>query len=306
MAAVPWVLAVGRLAAQSPAGGSSDRASQEKARRAIPQRKLSTAARRKVQAVLRRVTVFRRTPVKPVYCVPELFEFLALHPDVLVGLWQVLGISNVRLRRTGPRTFVADDGAGTQSDVEFLYSSPGYHLVYSVGRYQGPLAPRPIRGGCLLQLHYAPVPQAAAPTLLTRMEIFVRIDNLAVDLITRAFRSTVGRMADLNYTETVAFVGQMYRVARRRPELLHQMSARMTGVARKDRERFVRLIYQVAGVEAPEEPLLAEPAQSGQRKPARLARRPQAGSAPSARGGTSRKTEPLRPRRYQSGAKSRR
>ncbi len=301
--AFPWVLASPGQAAPPLAGGSSDRASQEKARRAIPQHKLTPLARRKVQAVLRRVTVFRRTPVKPVYCAVELFEFLTLHPDVLVGLWHVLGISNVRLRRTGPRTFVADDGAGTQSDVEFLYSAPGYHLVYSVGRYQGPLAPRPIRGGCLLQLHYAPVPQATVPTLLTRMEIFVRVDNLAVDLITRAFRNTVGKMADLNYTETVAFVGQMYRVAQRRPELLHQMTARMTGVARDDRERFVRLVYQVAGLEAPEEPLLAESPPAKLRKPPRVAQRPRTGPAPNAQDGAPQE-EPLRQRWYQSGGKS--
>lgn len=296
---LPWVVPLGELAAQSPAGGSSDRAAQERARRAIPQQKLSPAARRKVQAVLHRVSVFRRTPVQPVFCAPELFEFLVLHPDVLVGLWHVLGISNVRLRRTGRRTFVADDGAGTQSDVEFLYSSAGYHLVYSVGRYQGPLAPRPIRGGCLLQLHYASVPQATRPTLLTRMEIFVRIDNLAVDLVTRAFRNTVGKMADLNYTETVAFVGQMYRVAQRRPELLHQMTARMTGVARGDRERFVRLVYQVAGAEVPQEPLLANSAPGQGRKPARLVRRP---SPP---GSSSREGEPLRRQWRQSGGKPR-
>ena len=247
------------LRAESPAGGSSDRAALGQAQQAIPRAKLSPAARRKVDAVLHRVTVFRRTPVKPVYCTPELFRFLVLHPDVLVGLWRVLGISRVRLRRTGRETFAADDGAGTQSDVEFLHHGQGYHLVYSVGRYHGPLAPRPIRGGCLLQLHYAPVPQATVPMLLTRMELFVRIDNLAVDLITRAFRNTVGKMADLNYRETVAFVGQMYRVARVRPELLHQMAAHMTGVTREDRRRFVQLVYQTAGVEPPEELLPGKP-----------------------------------------------
>ncbi len=230
----------------APQGTSSAQA-QRLAQKRLAQCPLPPQAALKVRSVLRRVALFRRTPVQTVLCELPLFEFLVLHPDMMVGLWRVLGISRVRLVRTGPGRFQADDGAGTRSTVEFLHTDRGYLLAYAQGGYEGPLVPRPLRGGCLLQLQYHPVPKTQHPTILTRMDLFVRIDNLAADLLTRAFRSTVGRMTDLNYTETMAFVGQLYQVARRRPELVEDMALRCSQVAPQDRRRFVQLVYRIAG-----------------------------------------------------------
>ena len=100
-----------------PVSGTSDERAQQDARRQIDQlartNKLSADARRKADAVLSSVTLYRRLPTQVIRCDPDLYHFMTTRPDVTVNLWQVLDLSNIRLTRTGETTFHADDSAGT-------------------------------------------------------------------------------------------------------------------------------------------------------------------------------------------------
>ncbi len=77
------------------------------------------------------------------------------HPEVIVNIWQLMGISKVTMERTGPNTFDASDNAGSVGAVQFCYSSADTQLIFAEGSYEGPLFSRPIRARCLLLLKSA-------------------------------------------------------------------------------------------------------------------------------------------------------
>src|SRR5690606_18100950 len=117
----------------------ASRATRQEAIGSIPVEQLAAAARQKVMAVTSQTAIYRRLPTVVFECDPTLYRFLVDHPDLVVNIWEVLGISQVSLRRTGDHTFKADDGVGTLGDVEFLYRGKNLHIVYADGSYEGKL-----------------------------------------------------------------------------------------------------------------------------------------------------------------------
>ena len=83
------------------AQGTSSGTAQREAIRSIPTSKLDAAGRVKVAAVLNNVTLYRRMPIRAVPCDPDLHLFLIRHPDVIVNIWEVLGVAQLKLRQSG-------------------------------------------------------------------------------------------------------------------------------------------------------------------------------------------------------------
>jgi len=230
-----------------PVAGTSDDDAQQDARRQLPYDKLSGDARRKVDAVLASVTFYRRLPTQIIRCDPDLFHFMTTRPDVTVNIWQVLDLSNIRLSRTGEATFRADDSAGTQSDVQFLYATRDTLLIYAVGTYQGPLFVSPIRGGALLFLKTGYIREQGGQTYVTtRLDAFFRVESLGADLLTRTLRPLVNDNADKNFHEAALFLRNLSRAAEVDPDYMDRLSRKLTNISEADRQRFAELALQAA------------------------------------------------------------
>lgn len=244
--------ASGRPACAATAdGGTSSREAQRDALAAIPYDRLDEDAQRKVQAVLSNVSIFRRMPTQVVRCDPNLYQFVLSHPEVIVNIWDVLGLSKVSLLRTGERTFRADDGAGTRSDIQVLYATPDVRLLYCVGSYEGTLFTGAVRGGALLLLRTGYFQESDGQHYVAcRLDAFIRIDHAGVELVGRAFQPLVGRAADANFSESVAFVAQLSHVAQTRPETLQRLAERLTKVRPEDRQRFAALVAAIGQQDA--------------------------------------------------------
>ncbi len=231
--------------------GTSDERAQQDARRQIEQlsrgNKLSADARRKADAVLSSVTIYRRLPTQVIRCDPDLYHFMTTRPDVTVNLWQVLDLSNIRLTRTGETTFHADDSAGTQSDVQFLYASRDTLVIYAVGTYQGPLFLSPLRGGALLLLKTGYLRDPNGNHYVTaRLDAFFRVDSFGADLVARTLQPLVNENADKNFREAAMFLRSLSRAAEVNPNYLERLSRKLMNVSQEDRERFAELAQQAA------------------------------------------------------------
>ena len=145
--------------AAMPQGGSSQ-VMQQDAQRALPLSKLTPKGRELADRVLGDVTVFRRLPTQVIESDHEMYTFLVEHPDLVINIWEVMGLTKVVMNRIGPNSFRLNDGNGTTGDIHYLYRSPGHTLVYCEGTYTGSLMPRAIRGRCLLSLRSAGVRDA--------------------------------------------------------------------------------------------------------------------------------------------------
>ncbi|MDA7977516.1 MAG: hypothetical protein MPJ50_01945 [Pirellulales bacterium] len=236
-------------------GGSSSARDRAAAIRAIPMNALDRAARQKVNAVLASITIFRRLPVQMFQCDPELYLFMIEHPDVTTNIWEVLGVSDVAIRKTGQRTFSANDGAGTKSDIEFLHVAPDTHLLYAVGSYDGSLFTRPVRGGALLLLKSGTIKDKGGRSYLTcRLDVFCRVDHLGVELTAKTFQGLVGKSADHNFVESISFLDQLSQAAAARSKRVLEIADQLDKVTSEDKQAFSRIVNRI-GESSPAEPL---------------------------------------------------
>ena len=250
-----WSIAAmaGPLRAQSPLGGHPDPfrantspAARDSAVRSIPVEKMDAAARAKVASVLSNVTIFRRMPIGVIDCDPNLYLFLVRHPDVVVNIWEVLKLSEVKLRQAGEKTYQISDPAGTLASVQFLYSAHDLHIIYGEGSYEGPLSTRPIKGRCLMVLKTGYVRETNGRYYVTtRLDTFIRVEPIGAELLTKAIHPLMGKTADANFTESLSFLGSLSRTAEVNSPGVQRLAGKLTDVAPESRLQLAQLAADI-------------------------------------------------------------
>lgn len=234
-------------AAEPKPRAATSRAIREEAKQLIPYDKLSPEGKQKVTAVLADITMFRRLPTQVIECDPKLYLFLVEHPELVVNIWEVLGISDVALQRSGDDTFKADDGAGTVGNVEFLYRSHDLHLVFAEGSYDGSLFNRPVRGQCILMLKTGYVRETNGRYYITcRLDAFLRMQHAGVEFLAKTFQPLVGSVADHNFRETTGFVENLSRAAEMNHAGLQTITEKLDHVTPEARETFAEITREIA------------------------------------------------------------
>jgi hypothetical protein len=229
------------LAASTDEPDTSDRARLESLR-ALPLDELTAESRRKVMAVCESPSIYRRLPQKTVDCDPDLYRFLIRNPEVIVNIWQLMGVSNMTAQRTGPYAWQGDDGTGTKCDVELVYGTEELHVMYSDGFYEGSLLKRKVTGRCVLILQSGYGQNAARRWLVgNRLDVFLQIDNAGADLIARTLAPWVGKVADTNFAESCKFAAKVSQTAEQNGPGMQRLADKLTKVEPRIREQFARV-----------------------------------------------------------------
>lgn len=259
------------LRAADPNAGkpSTSRGARDEAVQLIPMDKLSREMRSRVTSVINNTSIYRRLPTQSIDCDPELFEFLVLNPEVVVDIWRVMGITSMTLDRKTADAFHASDGQGTTGNVEFAFRSPELHVVYSEGMYDGPMYPVKLRGECVMVMKTTHVrEQNGRPHVVNRLDAFLRIDNIGVELIARTLQPLLGKTADHNFAETSAFVGTLSRTAESNPAGVARLAQRLPHIDQQTRDKFAELAEHVADNAAAQAALAQSSPKSGPVTPA--------------------------------------
>jgi hypothetical protein len=236
-----------QAAQPDPYRATTSREARQSAVQAIPVEKLDAEDRAKVASVLSNISVFRRMPIGVVDCDPDLYLFMVQHPDVIVNIWEVLKISRLRLRQVGPDTYRVTDAAGTLATVHFLYRSHDTHLVYAEGSYEGPLAARPVKGRCLMVLKTGYVRETDGRYYITsRLDTFLCVEPGGIELLAKAFQPLVGKVADNNFLQSVAFLGSLSRTAEVNTSVVQRVASELGSVQPELRQRLAELAAEVA------------------------------------------------------------
>lgn len=236
------------LAASSLAASPDliERESYDQAIQGIPFDRLTDQAQARIWKIVSQATIYRRLPVTRVQADPEMYLFLVRHPEVIVNMWDLMGVTKVNVRRTSDFTFNANDGAGTTGAGELIYGDKQTHLVIGEGSYEGPVLKRKINGRCLIMLKSDYVPNAGPNTQIThRLDMFVQLDNIGAELVAKTLQPLVGKSADHNFVETSRFLGQISQAAESRPTGMQQLAGRLTKVEPTVRERFATLSAEI-------------------------------------------------------------
>ena len=251
-----------------PLKATSSREAREEAIRSIPLDKISGDAQATVKAVLSNVSIYRRMPVRMIQCDPEMYLFLVHHPDVIVNVWQVLGITQIALTQLETDCYRLTDSAGTEGTVRLLYQSPDTHLVYTEGKYEGPFSTRPTQGRVVLLMKTGYVRQPDGQCLITvRLDTFMQVEPGGVELLTKAFQPIMGKIADINFMQTIEFVGSLSRTAEVNCRGVQRLASKLSSVEPDVRDQFADVAQRIAEKAAatagasPEEPLVARSAE---------------------------------------------
>ena len=225
--------------ANTPNRPSTSRAARDEAQREVPLANLQEPLRSKIQQIVTRPTIFRRMPIEVVPCDPDLYLFLVRYPEIVVNMWQLMGVTKVTVNRKGPYAYDARDGAGTVSQVELVYGTRDKHLFLAEGYYDGPLLPRRVTGRCaaLLTSAYSS-DQNQRDFVSNRLDVFIEIDNVGAEIIAKTLHPLMGKNVDSNFSETIRFLSQVSHVAESNGPGVQRLVTRLTNVEPGVRERF--------------------------------------------------------------------
>lgn len=234
------------LIAQSNLGsatGSGSRQFRHQTLQSLPYGQLNQATKEKIADVLEHPSIYRRLPMSSIQCDPEYFRFLVRYPEVIVNIWQLMGVTQMTTERTGPYMVKTDDGAGTISDLELIYGNENLHIFYGVGTYEGPVIRRKLTGRCVLVLKSKhDMDRLGQPQATSELDIFLKVDNATLGLIAKSIQPIVGRTADHNFVESMKFVQRLNETTTNNGPGVQHMATRLQ-IDNDIREKFV----QVAG-----------------------------------------------------------
>ena len=227
--------------------GTSSRAAYREAIDAIPLERLPKPQADAVRRCLRSTTLYRRLPTQTIICDRSLLEFSLDHPEAIVDLWRVLGISKLSLDPCGRRQWRLADGYGTVGTLQVLHGnrSPvgGTMLLVGRGGYSGPLSPKPLTGSCLVLLRHAP----ASPSADGRerhsivIDAFLDMDGIGLEIVTRTLQPLIVKTAGWNVREICTFIAELSNACEENPEGVARLASRLSRTEPEDRERLAAI-----------------------------------------------------------------
>ncbi|MBS0210008.1 MAG: hypothetical protein JSS27_13750 [Planctomycetes bacterium] len=244
--ALALLVLAGASSAATPNAGSTNRQYRDDAIKAMPLAQLDSEDRARVTAVLENVTLYRHLPTQTIECDARLFQFLIEHPEVVINMWRVMNITDIHVKRLDEVSFDADDHAGTRGKLRYLVRSPHVHVIYGEGKYEGMLLPKPVRGQAVFLLRTSTyLDRQGKPMVQARLDSFVRMEAVTVEVLAKTFQPLVGHVADHNYRETAVFLNRIHKAAQVNPEGLMQLVDQLEGVDEKVASGFNQIADEI-------------------------------------------------------------
>ncbi|MDD3586339.1 MAG: hypothetical protein PHQ75_04090 [Thermoguttaceae bacterium] len=219
---------------------STSRASADQIVGKIPWQYFSAENQTRIRGIISNHTLYRRLPVSGGYCNPEILDFVLCHPETIVGLWETLGYTELSLQRVGNTNYLLQDKAGTVGNIDVLFQSDEMLVIWCNGSYHGPVKSGEIVGEMLivLQVRYTE-DVLRKPVAICRLDSFVRVKNIGIDLMGRIFGPALGKIADNNLEQTFVFVSSISKTAEEAPDALRDLVLRTSSLSPQIRENFL-------------------------------------------------------------------
>lgn len=208
--------------------GSSSKQLRIQTVNSLPYHQLNQQTKDKIANILNKPSIYRRLPVTAIHADPDYFRFLVRYPEVIVNIWQLMGVTKMSTERTGPYSISTDDGAGTISSLELLYGTDKLHIFYGTGSYEGPIFKRKLNGKCVLVLRSENKFDAnGKPVTISQLDVFLKVENATAGLIAKTIQPLVGTTADHNFVESLKFVQRLNETTSKNGPGVQRMGARL-------------------------------------------------------------------------------
>lgn len=241
-----------RSAEAAASDATSSRAAQEDAMRLVPWKQMSPASRNTAQYIVKNASIYRRLPTRIIDCDPDLFTFLLQHPEVVIDVWHVMGITQVSLEKTPDGVYHGTDGAGTNGAVRYLFSNWGANaqnlaVVYAEGAYTGSPFVTPLKAKSIMLFRSSGMQETNGRHYITvRIDSFIYVEQLGVEVIAKTVQPWINKAADQNVIETLTFVSNFSRTAEKNPQGMQRLAKRLNAVDEPTRNQLISLCYRTA------------------------------------------------------------
>ncbi|MEX0612436.1 MAG: hypothetical protein WD229_09970, partial [Pirellulales bacterium] len=152
------------------------------------------------------------------------------------------------------------DGAGTTGTVRFLYTDWGQNaqnlaVVFAEGGYEGKPFVTPLKAQSIILLRSGAVRETNGRHYVTvRIDSFLRIEQLGLELIAKTVQPWINKTADQNFIETLTFVSNFSRTAEQNPHGIERLATRLPTIDEPTRHELVALSFRTAERYAKREP----------------------------------------------------
>ena len=242
-----FLLATHCALGQESESGSSHRVHRQQAVQSIPMQELTPAAQSKIEEIVNNPSMYRRLPAGSILSDPDYFQFFVRYPEVIVSIWQLMGVTQMTTERTGPFTLDTDDGSGTLGTLELVYGNDNFHIYYGTGVYQGPIFKRKLNGRCVLLLRsQQQVTPNGQTQIVSQMDVFLKMENVGTNLIAKTLQPLIGPTADQNFLDSLTFLQRLQEKTEENGPGVQHMGTRLN-IDNQVRDRFIELagtVYQ--------------------------------------------------------------
>jgi hypothetical protein len=237
------------IAEEQLSAGSSSKHLRKQTVNSLPYQQLNAETKNKIADVLNKPSIYRRLPVTSISADPDYYRFLVRYPEVIVNIWQLMGVTEMATDRTGPYEINTDDGAGTISSLELVYGSDNLHIFYGTGTYEGPILKRKLKGRAVLVLRSENTAGTdGKPVTTSQLDVFLKIENATAGIIAKSISPLVGTTADHNFVESLKFVQRLNETTSKNGPGVQQMGTKLK-IDDSVRQRFnevVEVVFQRA------------------------------------------------------------
>ncbi len=222
--------------------GTSDRDMLKAAKAALPLNRLTQAGRRRADAILSNLSMFRAMPAVRIEVDHDAYRYFVEHPDVAVSIWRALEVSKCQLWQTGPDSYETNVGDGSVGVIDVLYRSDRDHLVLGEGEFKSPLLPKPIRAAGLLHLHTEYVTRADGQTeAICRGNLFVNFPSQTVETAAKVISPMTNVVIDRNFEEISLFAHMMTLAMRTQPGWVENVAQQLDGILERRRTELLQV-----------------------------------------------------------------
>jgi hypothetical protein len=220
--------------------------------RAIPWKQIAPQYRRAAQRVVNDASLYRRLPTRVIDCDPDVFTFLLQHPEVVVDVWRVMGISQIALDKMPNGAYRGSDSLGTVGTVRYVHTHWGNNaeniaVIYADGAYDGKPFVKPLKAQSVILLRSESVQESNGRHYITvRIDSFMKIEQMGVELVAKTVQPWISQTADRNFIETLTFVSNFSRTAETNPQGMKRLATRLNAVDQPTREELVALCFRTA------------------------------------------------------------
>jgi hypothetical protein len=230
--------------------GSSAGTIRRQAIESLPLDRLSGDSVRKVEGVLKNISLFRRLPTLTCEADPEIYHYFLQNPDIAVSTWRALDISTFTLEPVAPGVYQADAGDGSTGRIELLHRSADETLIYITGEFRSPVTARAIEARAVMRLQSTFFTEADGRTFCThRGDMFVEFPSQTVETVARVIAPFSHVIADRNFKQLTLYVNLMSKAMARNPAWVVALTRKMTDIDPQRRAELIKFSQQAAVVE---------------------------------------------------------